>query len=195
MLLKFIKVFVSKKPPFCRATLERYKMDYHYWDSENYAIIPGFSTYCVTDDGKVFNVKTGREMVLSPTLQGDLSVGMMKEGIQYRRSVKVLVAEMFVDGQTPVFNTPMLLDGDKHNLRADNIVWRPRWFAVKYARQFENPYPDYYYYGPIFDVVSSTQYNSILEAAMLNGLLCNDIYYSITNETHVFPSGERFVLI
>jgi hypothetical protein len=90
-----------------------------YFDDEFYSMsIPEFPDYHVTSDGKIFNTRTGREMVLSPTMQGELSVGMMKkvfnadtgreEGIQLRRSAKVLVARAFVPGETDVFDTPIL---------------------------------------------------------------------------------------
>jgi hypothetical protein len=45
---------------------------------EHSAMIPGFPGYVVTNYGRVFNVLSGREMALSPTLQGDLTVGMMR---------------------------------------------------------------------------------------------------------------------
>lgn len=155
--------------------------------------ISEFPNYEISSSGRVFNRDTGREMVLSPTMQGDPTVGLVRDGIQYRRSVKVLVAEAFVPGQTDVFDTPIQLDGDKRNVTAENIVWRPRWFAWKYARQFSIVQPNWYFMGPIFDVVNSIQYKNIIEAAMATGSLCEDIHYSIINETHVFPLGERYV--
>lgn len=157
--------------------------------------IPEFPNYFVSDDGRVFNAKTDREMVLSPTMQGELTVGLVRDGVQYRRSVKVLVAWAFVDGWTEVFNTPIQLDGNKTNLEANNIRWRPRWFAWKYAHQFSDNPPSYYFIGPIFDVVNSVEYNNILQAAMETGSLCEDIHYSVLNESHVFPNGERYIYL
>lgn len=159
------------------------------------ATIPEFPIYEISNTGRVFNRNTGREMVLSPTIQGELTVGLVREGYQYRRSVKVMVAEIFVPGQTDAFDTPILLDGNKENLNADNLAWRPRWFAWKYSRQFTENQPSYFFMGPIFDIVNSIEYNSILEASVATGTLCEDIHYSLINETHVFPSGERFVFM
>lgn len=157
--------------------------------------IPDFPNYDVTSDGKVFNRLTGREMTLSPTIQGELTVGLVRDGKQYRRSVKVLVAQSFVEGETSIMNTPILLDLDKHNLNASNIRWRPRWFAWKYVRQFVESYPGWFFNGPILDVNNEIQYQSILDAAVVNGLLCNDIHMSLLNGSAVFPTGERYVYI
>ena len=38
------------------------------------------------------------------------------------------------------FDTPINLDGDRHNNRVENLTWRPRWFAIKYNQQFRHPY-------------------------------------------------------
>lgn len=158
-------------------------------------VISEFPNYCITVDGRVFNLKTGREMVLHPTLQGEYSVGMMKDRVQYRRSVKVLVAEAFVEGQTEDFNTPILLDNNKENLHATNICWRPRWFAWRYSYQFSRYFPDWYYHGPILDIVNNAEYLNIIEAATTNGILCEDIQISIDNRREVFPTGQVYTNI
>jgi len=156
--------------------------------------IEGFPNYEITNRGRVFNIKTGREMVLSPTLAGDLTVGLTKNGYQHRFSVKCLVARVFVVGETEIFNTPILLDNDKHNLSSDNIVWRPRWFAWRYTRQFAEPH-NWYFFGPLIDRVSMTQYANYQEAVMRNGLLYADIFESIYNDKLTFPTHQKFAYI
>lgn len=154
--------------------------------------IEGFWNYYVTREGEVINSKTNRSLVFTPTMQGELTVGLMKDGRQYRRSVKVLVARAFVEGETRIFNTPILLDNNKFNVHADNIMWRPRWFAWKYTVQFEEPHPEYYEYGVVVDMDTRRRYHTIFEAAMTHGLLCQDIYRSTQNQTLVFPTGQTF---
>jgi hypothetical protein len=154
--------------------------------------IIGFPTYEITNFGRVFNVRTGREMILSPTHYDILTVGLMYEGRQYRRSVKVLVARAFVPGETDVFNTPIQLDGDRANLHESNIVWRPRWFAWAYSRQFISV-PGWAFSGPVLDTASEVKYKTIFEAATTNGNLCEDIRHSVTAGTRVFPTGEIYV--
>jgi NUMOD4 motif len=170
----------------------------NYGDFEQRSIIPDFPRYEVSNFGKVYNIKTGREMVLSPTLQGILTVGLMEDNLdgypnrQYRRSVKRLVAEAFVPGETDLFDTPIQLDGDNNNLRADNIVWRPRWFAWRYFHQFYNLQP-WHHSGPVVDIVNDIEYESIFVAGITTGSLFKDIRYSIHNEGYlVFPGGEMY---
>jgi hypothetical protein len=156
--------------------------------------IKGFPGYEVTNFGRVFNLVDGREMTLSFTLQGDLTVGLMRDGRQHRRGVKVLVAKAFVDGRTEIFNTPIQLDGDKVNLRADNIVWRPRWFAWQYTHQFKEVH-NWYFYGPVVDLESGEQYKNCIEASVENGVLCKDVHRSIYSEEHVFPTRQKFAYV
>jgi hypothetical protein len=156
-------------------------------------MIPGFLNYQVTSDGRVINSRTGRDMIFTPTQAGDPTVGLMKNGKQYRRSVRVLVAEAFVEGQDEFYDTPIQLDGNRDNVRADNLLWRPRWFAWRYVRQFRDPIPSWYYIGPIMDTSTGMQYRTIYEAAVTNGNLCEDIHNSVLYDTPVFPVGEKYV--
>jgi hypothetical protein len=155
------------------------------------APIEGFDNYEVTNQGRVFNIATGRVMVLSPTMNGDLTVGLVRDHKQHRYSVKGLVAREFVPRETEFFNTPILLDGDKYNLCQENIVWRPRWFAWMYTRQLAVDHP-WYHFGPIVDTTTNTRYESFIAAAMANGLLCNDIKESIYSGLAVFPTYQKF---
>jgi hypothetical protein len=155
--------------------------------------IKDFPSYEITNHGNVFNMNTGRLMVLSPTMNGDLTVGLVRGGHQYRFSVKGLVARAFVEGESDEFNTPVLLDGDKYNLYYENIVWRPRWFAWKYARQFSHPQA-WHHQGPIYEITDGVLYDSFMEAAIRNGILCEDIRTSIYHgELQVFPTGQMFM--
>lgn len=161
-------------------------------EMDHLKVVDGFPDYEISEFGRVFHRKNNREMILSPTQMGELTVGMYRGGVQYRRSVKVLVARAFVPGETELFNTPIQLDGDRGNLRADNIVWRPRWFAWKYTQQFTNP-KVWYNNGPILECVLNEVYSTILDAAVAHGSLCADIYGSIDTELAVFPGGENYV--
>ena len=155
--------------------------------------IDGFPTYEITNYGRVFNSYSGREMSLSPTLYGDLTVGMMHDRVQHRRSVKVMVARAFVEGETEEFDTPILLDGNRENLQASNIVWRPRWFAWEYTRQFHHTF-DWFFDKPVIDITTDTIYESIFAAATTNGNLCKDIRMSTIDERRVFPTREIYNL-
>lgn len=172
-------------------------------EQEARKIIPEFPRYEITSYGRVFNRDTGREMVLCENQGGIVTVGLMKDveinldGYmthhfeQRTRSVKSLVAKAFVEGESDRFNTPIQLDGDRTNLHASNIRWRPRWFAIRYTRQMYN-IQDWFFNGPIRDITNDIIYDNYFQAATTNGLLCQDIRTCIFNRKAVFPTGEHY---
>lgn len=154
--------------------------------------IRSFPGYLVGDEGHVKNEETGRYMTQLRNQHGVVHVGLTRDRVQYRRSVAVLVANAFVDrlpGREH-FDTPINLDGDRSNNRVPNIMWRPRWFAVKYFNQFDNPYKGFT--GPIEDTLTGEKFDSSWEAATKYGLLEKDIYLSILNRTYVVPTFQTF---
>lgn len=158
---------------------------------ESFKAIPGFPDYMVGSHGKIYNHKRSTWPLYTPTQNGDLTVGLTYDGVQYRRSVKVLVAEAHVPGKSVEFDTPILLDGDKGNLRADNIEWRPRWFAWRYSQQFDNP-PQWAYSGPVYEIHTGQMFESVIEAAIATGSLMSDIRHSFLHKKPVFPHNALF---
>lgn len=162
--------------------------------------IDEFPNYLVSNFGDVMNETTGRILYQSTTIQGAVKVNLIKDGRVYSRSVKVLVAKSFVeriDLGHVLFDTPIHLDGNQQNNRADNLMWRPRWFAWKYTRQFSK-ISNLYYKGPIRDVKTREIYLHIYEAAVLNGLLFKDIWRSIlltSPPSPTFPTGQIFEFV
>lgn len=158
---------------------------------ESFLPIPGFPGYMVGNKGKIYNTNTSRWPEYTKTLGGDPTVGLMRDGRQYRRSVKVLVARVHVPGESKEFNTPIQLDGDRDNLRADNIVWRPRWFSWRYAQQFEDP-PPYSFAGPVYEHHTGSRFENMIYAAMGMGYLITDISRSIFDHAPAYPDGAIF---
>ena len=149
---------------------------------EEWASVPYFPNYSISSFGNVFNHRTDRMMSPSRTLQGDLKVTLVNEKQRVTRSVRVLVAEAFVnppdlgeDEGYPVCDTVIVLDGNKENVMADNLAWRPNWFAFKYARQFTQEYPEVYYTRRVANVTRGVYYISILQAGVKEGVLFEDI--------------------
>lgn len=144
-----------------------------------WAELDDFPDYAVSEYGEIGNMKTGLTRKVSINQQGNVKISIYRGRELYTRSVAVIVAEAFVEGRTEFFNTPIHLDGDKRNCRADNLMWRPRWFAVRYHRQFYNPV----FHNsdvPIVEVNSGNEYQSVKEACMHLGLIHDDVYYSFT---------------
>lgn len=155
--------------------------------------IPGFPTYSVSNLGDVMNNKTEKLVKPHLTPHGVQYIPLHKKGANYTRSVKVLVARAYLEGQTKKFSTPINKDGNKSNNRVDNLAWRPLWFANKYSRQFLLPF-DHEEDGPVVERATQEEYATIREAAIENGLLFRDVYRSIFSEQPVFPTKQVFMI-
>lgn len=158
--------------------------------------IEDYPSYLVSSEGEIVNRTTFRPLKFGTTREGNVFVSLMREGGRDTRLVKNIVAVTFVDGWSELFNTAILLDGDKTNVRADNIVWRPRWFAMQYAHQFMDP-PAYRDAGPIREIESGEIFMTVGEAAVKYGLLMRRIWSStfLNPRIHVFPGTMSFEVI
>lgn len=161
------------------------------YDKEDWAQIEEFPDYYVSTFGEVMNYNTKKLLKPSRTSRGSLKVGLISGGVQYSRVVKLLVAKAFVFGETDIFDTPINLDGDPTNNHVDNIVWRPRWFAVKYTRQFKENYVNELR-GPIKDLDRGTIYNTVRDASIDNGLLFKEVFNSCLTGEVVAPTWQAF---
>jgi hypothetical protein len=156
--------------------------------------IKNFPEYSVSNNGKVRSDKTGRILSLNENQFGVLQVGLMRDGIQFHRSVPLLVAKAFLDPESEPFDTPINLDGDRHNNRVENLVWRPRWFAIKYNRQFRYPYENPIH-ARIIDLKTRELSENSFECACRYGLLEQDLVLSILNRTYVWPTYQEFGIL
>ena len=158
---------------------------------EKWSSIPGFENYSVSNHGRVKSEKSGRIMALVENQYGVVNVGMMRDGEQYHRSVPLLVAKAFLEVPFEAFDTPINLDGDRHNNHVDNLAWRPRWFAIRYNRQFREPY-QFSIPNRIEDINTGEISENSLDCAMRYGLLEQDLVLSIFNRTYVWPTYQEF---
>jgi len=158
--------------------------------------IENFPLYSVSNLGHVKHNRSGNLISRTKTAQGAWKVSLYHEGAKYTRSVKVLVARAFVKGYSETNDTPIQLDGNQDNVTAENLLWRPRWFAWQYTRQWIK-LQDRYYIGPIYNIETGDIYKDAVEAAMLHGLLVLDVYISaMTSYTlrhsAVYPYYQRY---
>ena len=158
-------------------------------------VIEEFPDYSISSDGQVVNNNTGRLLALTINQRGVCQVGLVKDGTQHKRSVALLVAKAFLDPPAlEAFNTPIHLDGCKLNNRVDNLMWRPRWFAVRYQKQFEG------WRGPqvphrIIEINTKMKFKSSWHAAKQFGLLDRDVAESIEHRTYVWPTYQQFRIL
>lgn len=158
---------------------------------EEWRPIDGFPGYAISNYGRVFNETRQRPVKQSPVQYNMMTVALVREGKQYRRSVGTLVAQTFLSPEREDFNTPIHLDGDRANCCVDNLMWRPRWFAVTYHLELRaNPFMEWNQ-----DIVLNDTgeiFGHISEPAMKYGLLQSEIHKSIINGVRVFPPGFTF---
>lgn len=153
----------------------------------------GFPGYKLSSLGEVRSERNDKVLKLSANQFGVVRIGLMKrdENRQITLSLPRLVASMFVPGKSQQFNTPINLNGDRDNNTAKNLVWRPRWFAVEFFRQFDENM-DPLFTTKIYDVETSAVYADSREAAKENGLLEKDIMKSVVNGSPCFPTWQIF---
>lgn len=157
---------------------------------EQWSIIPEFPQYSVSDQGRVRKTGTNRILKVSVATGHHPFVSLLTDNGMTRRGLAPLVAKAFVPMparcETP---TPIHLDGNPMNCRADNLQWRPRWFAQKYTRQFTQ---DLENNNAVRNIDTGKIYNDIWEVVVEQGVLFNDVVKSIINKTYVYPLYQRF---
>lgn len=160
---------------------------------EMWATIPDFPTYQVSSLGDIYNTRTKSLMRVSHTTHGHVKIALVDEnGDRHTRSVTQLVAQAFCEAPNSRCNQVIVLDGDLTNLRADNLVWRPTWFAWRYTRQLKEPQPDHLHNLEVRNVETGVVYPNIIDAGVTEGLLFQHIWESTYRGKPCFPTGAVF---
>lgn len=161
---------------------------------DNWHPVPGFLEYSINPLGQVRRDSTGR--IISPRYNqyGVPYVGLMRQWQQCIRSLPRLVARTFLPPPSDIFDTPIQIDGDPTNCRVDNLMWRPRWYAILYKRQFEDRY-DNPLNEPVRAVNEKERFSNSLEAACRYGLLEREVVLSVLNRTPAWPTYQYFELV
>lgn len=160
-----------------------------------WSTIKDFPRYAVSEEGEVRNLRTERRLKIKVNQYGVVGVGLMRDGVQFHRSVPLLVAQAFLTHPRPAFDTPINLDGDRYNNVVSNLMWRPRWFAIAYNRQFKEALPDAINV-PIVDIKDPTiKFPNSFTCSTHLGLLEKDLVLSILNRTYVWPTYQEFGVV
>lgn len=161
---------------------------------EQWRIILDFPRYEVSTYGRVRNRFTDRIMRMNQNQSGLLYVGLVDEqGVQHIKSVPLLVARAFLLRPYGAFDTPINLNGDRLNNHVDNLMWRPRWFARRYNRQFVEPYK-YPIERTIEDLQTGDLFENSFHVATTYGVLEEDVVMSIKHRTNVWPIDRYFAV-
>lgn len=159
---------------------------------EEWREIREFPQFAISSHGNVLNQRTGRERKVMRNAQGVAMVTLAASGRILTRGVALLVAGAFIPNEEElVFRTPINLDGNRMNCRADNLMWRPRWFAVKFHRQFF--VPDFHQVNPHLQIVQTGEtFIGVKEPVSKYGLYYIDIFKSADHEIPIFPTRQVF---
>lgn len=159
-----------------------------------------FPMYSVSASGVIVNMKSGRNVSTSLTKQGHVKVSLFdsQQGKQFTRSLSSIVAKTYVHGHNDIFNTPQHLNGRLEDCSAENLVWRPRWYAYNYHRQWTHDYPHTFGrwgdLGPLLELTTDTMYQTLFEAIVNTGVLVLDLVRTLHLPEHppVRPLTYRF---
>lgn len=167
---------------------------------EIWKFILGFDDYQISSYGNVRKVSTNRAVRRFETTGGAVSVNLRKNNKSYCRSVKCLVAEAFVprvgdEEDRDLYNSAIQLDGDRWNLRADNIMHKPRWHAIAYQKQITGWTHLYSMNESVINDVTGVIYETILDAARDTGLLPRDIANCAGGSGHTRLGGAGWYFV
>jgi len=160
---------------------------------EEWIEIDEFPEYSVSTFGRISNNTHKRILTRALNNRGIPTVGLYDGPRQYRRAVPVLVADAWVSNLFGEhFNTPTHLNGDRQDCHADNLVWRPRWFAIRYHQEILiDMFPDWH--NAPFELLQTEEvFQKPLPCAEKYGLLQMDIFLGMLNKRPVFPGGLEF---
>jgi hypothetical protein len=139
--------------------------------------IPGFSNYQISSFGRIWNNRQNKPMKTSKTMEGVPKILLFDDfGVRRTKTVLKILSEAFISRPYALWDTPMVLDGNPANLALENIVWRPRWLAWKYARQLKTPQPLHFQNLAVINTTTGVIYESVIEAGMAEGMLFDRIW-------------------
>lgn len=162
-------------------------------DGVEWRPVEGFPGYSVSRTGQVRKDSTRRVLHTRLNQYGVPYVGLMRGTRQHVRSLPRLVATAYIQKPSPSFDTPTNRDGDRTNCSVDNLVWRPRWYAVSFVNQFKERY-DHPIENPVRDVETDEEFPNSLVAASYYGLLEREVVLSILNNTLTWPTYQKFAV-
>lgn len=100
---------------------------------ERWAPIEDFPGYEISDQGRVRGLNGGI-LGIYDNGHGTRQVTLRRDGKNNIRAINRLVAIAHIGFEDRDY-VPMHIDGDATNNCADNLVWKPRWFAQRQTRQ------------------------------------------------------------
>ena len=160
----------------------------------DWVLVEGFPMYSVNSLGQVRRDSFDRLVTPHANQTESVYISLMRDSRQFQRALAPIVARAFLVEPVPPFDTPINLDGDRWNCRADNLMWRPRWFAIRYHHQFREPYESHVE-APLRAREDREVFPDSFTAACRYGLLERDVVMSIVHNTYAWPTYQIFELV
>lgn len=136
---------------------------------EEWVLIEDFPDYGISSLGRVRNEFTRRVLSLHNNGGDVMQVVIRRDKKNHARAVAKLVALAFLDPPPDDDYVAMQIDGDYQNNRAENLVWKERWYAQARTKQRKRTRP--VDPRPVLEVRTGVVFENALEAAKeLDGL-------------------------
>jgi hypothetical protein len=124
---------------------------------------------------------------------GLIYVSLWREGSSVNRALSKLVAQSFLPvPEERSFDTPISLNGKRFDCRAENLMWRPYWFARRYHQQFDTHLT---YRGGVLLIETGEEFADIWGPTIKYGLLAKEIIVAAVEHERVWPGGYTFKLV
>lgn len=151
--------------------------------------IHDFPKYLINPEGLIKNKQRNTLVKTRQNVQGVVMVNLMREDGRHTRSLALLVAQTYLaPPKNEAYNSLIFLDGDRSNCSALNLMWRPRWYAVRYHKMFERDPID------VSVQIDDTGeiFGTLREACVKYGLVEQYTYADMLNGDRCFHYGYLF---
>lgn len=151
--------------------------------------LDAFPKYAVSPEGLVKNLERDTLVTARQNRQGIFMVNLMRDNMQVTRSVALLVAQAYLRPPlNAAYNSVIHRNGDRTDCSAINLMWRPRWYAIKYHKMFDLPELNV---SVTIDQTNET-FGTLREACIKYGLIEQDTYIQMLNQERCFHYGYTF---
>ncbi len=148
--------------------------------------VADFPDYLVNEHGDIKNEYRDRLLTQRMNHEDFMMTGLVRDHRQYTRSVATLVAKAFLkDPPSDAYNSIIHLNGDRSDCRALNLMWRPRWYAVRYHRMFSEEPMRIAVYVPAL----KRRFYSLREFCKIYGLVESQAYLNMVQGERCFHYG------
>ena len=156
---------------------------------EVWTVIEDFPKYVISPEGYIQNRDRGAPVKTRQNRQGVVMASLMGSESRRTRSVALMVAQAYLgEPRNPSYNSVIHLDGDRGNCEANNLAWRPRWYAIRYHKMFDEEPINVSVY---IDETGET-FGTLREACVKYGLIEKYAYVDLCNGDRSFHHGYRF---